>query len=212
MMKPYVIVPYRNREDHLPVLLKALPVYLNVIVVEQEQGKPFNRAKLLNIGSVIAFRENATHVITHDVDMIPNDKTRYVLGEAVHLATSASQFNNKMPYDRYFGGVTVFSSKTFYVVNGYSNEYWGWGAEDDDMLKRCELAGIEVKREYNNPFKSLKHVHALESKEEAERMKQNGRRYHAWYDTSKDGINNLEYSVLSDEVVDFRVRKVTVSI
>ena len=26
----------------------------------------------------------------------------------------------------------------YYKVNGYSNEYWGWGYEDDDLLFRCK--------------------------------------------------------------------------
>ena len=26
----------------------------------------------------------------------------------------------------------------YYKVNGYSNKYWGWGYEDDDLLFRCK--------------------------------------------------------------------------
>lgn len=77
-MNPYVIVPYRNREEHLPIFLKAIRKKLPdapILIIEQVEGKPFNRAKLLNIGGVVAFQSGATHIITHDVDMIPIEST-----------------------------------------------------------------------------------------------------------------------------------------
>ena len=33
--------------------------------------------------------------------------------------------------------VTLFPILDYYKVNGYSNEYWGWGYEDDDLMYRC---------------------------------------------------------------------------
>ena len=41
-------------------------------------------------------------------------------------------------FDGYFGGVTLFPIMDYYKVNGYSNDYWGWGYEDDDILFRCK--------------------------------------------------------------------------
>jgi len=39
----------------------------------------------------------------------------------VLLATSVQQFNYKMPYDDYFGGVTAISLEHYLAVNGYPN-------------------------------------------------------------------------------------------
>ena len=44
--------------------------------------------------------------------------------------------SNREIFDTYFGGVTLFPIDLFKKVNGYSNEYWGWGFEDDDLLMR----------------------------------------------------------------------------
>ncbi len=36
----------------------------------------------------------------------------------------------------------MFPSSTFKRVNGYSNEYWGWGFEDDDLLLRLTESNV----------------------------------------------------------------------
>ena len=44
----------------------------------------------------------------------------------------------------YFGGVSILSSSDFIRINGFSNEYWGWGAEDDDLYRRLGLHQMTV--------------------------------------------------------------------
>ena len=41
-----------------------------------------------------------------------------------------------MPYQDIFGGATAFTGPHFRLVNGFSNQYYGWGGEDDDIFKR----------------------------------------------------------------------------
>ena len=44
--------------------------------------------------------------------------------------------------------MTLFPINDFLKVNGYSNNYWGWGYEDDDLLFRCKenLIDFNVKQ------------------------------------------------------------------
>ena len=41
-----------------------------------------------------------------------------------------------MPWLGITGGVMAFTQSQYEAVNGFSNEYWGWGCEDDDMFVR----------------------------------------------------------------------------
>lgn len=45
-------------------------------------------------------------------------------------------FTFRLRYKGYFGGVTALSRDQFFKVNGFSNAYWGWGGEDDDLRIR----------------------------------------------------------------------------
>ena len=45
----------------------------------------------------------------------------------------------------------------FKQINGFDNEYWGWGAEDDDLGFRCTSNNIQIKRKMGNIFFSTPH-------------------------------------------------------
>lgn len=147
MHKLGVIVPYRNRAEHLEEFLPALQTYLTrkgieyfIYIVEQDDGKAFNRGALCNIGFKAARQNRCDYVIFHDVDMIPMNVDYSFSNKPIHLAS------DDLPFESYFGGVTLFPSKTFININGFSNNYWGWGYEDDDLLYRCILNKVPLEK------------------------------------------------------------------
>lgn len=162
MHKLGVIVPYRDREEHLKVFVPHLCEYLTnsgigfeIIVVEQGDSKPFNRGSLLNLGFLKAEKLGCDYVVFHDVDMLPRNvdysysSVPLELVKKVVLDTdrrfSVGTGDHIEP--NYFGGVTLFPVKAFEKINGYSNMYRGWGFEDDDLFRRCLERGIYVKEE-----------------------------------------------------------------
>ena len=39
----------------------------------------------------------------------------------------------RLPYKTYVGGVVSLKEATYMNINGFSNLYFGWGGEDDDL-------------------------------------------------------------------------------
>ena len=170
MKKLCIVVPYRNREHHLKEFLPHIEMVLelqaidyHILIVEQSEKKAFNRGKLLNVGFDHDSRhdEKTNYFCFHDVDMLPIESDYTFCPVPTHLAAKAQQFGWKLPYNTYFGGVTLFDRESFEKVNGYANEYWGWGAEDDDMFNRCTYKKIQISRK-NCTFRSLHHERIID--------------------------------------------------
>lgn len=145
-----IIVPYRDREDHLkqfiPHMNKYLPDAKIVIVEQSDDGRPFNRGKLINCGFIESEKPN---FVAHDVDMLPINVSYEWLIQVTQLSVSEIQ-----PVD-YLGGVTMFSAKTFQDVGGYHNDYFH-RAEDNEMMFRLKYWGVFVSRRFGT-FHQLPH-------------------------------------------------------
>ena len=140
-----IIVPYRDRYNHLISFKSSISSYLKsknidfeLIIVEQDDAKLFNRGKLLNIGFKQAIKLKCDYVVFHDVDMLPIEVDYSYSDTPLLLATQRASF------DEFFSSVILFPIEHFEKINGYSNEYWGWGFEDDDLLFRCKVNNIPL--------------------------------------------------------------------
>lgn len=211
-----LIVPYRDRETHLVQFIPYMHQFLNphipyrLFIVEQTLEKPFNRGKLLNIGFKLA-KNLCDYVCFHDVDMLPTQGDYSYVSQPTHLATHVEQFDFKMPYAHYFGGVTLFNLHDFDLINGYNNDYFGWGLEDDDLRLRCFMHGLSIESR-EGIFLSLPHEHA---KEEDPNTQQNRRRFEKFYEGDAamlaNGLGSLQYEEIKRVENDDFI-KVTVSL
>ena len=189
-----IIVPYRGRPTHLEKFLDIIQskagVPFTVMVVEQAGTGLFNRGKMCNIGFDIT-KGLADYFCFHDVDMIPADVDYSAPDCVMHLATKASQFLYKMPGENYFGGVNLFTRADFETVNGFSNEYLGWGCEDDDLRNRVLLNKLKIGSR-DCVFECMSH----KSVRDEESYKKNFDKLCVKYDYSADGLSSLRYKVL----------------
>lgn len=158
-----IIVPYRDRKEHLKKFVPHINKFLKnkvsfkIFIIEQDNEEKFNRGALKNIGFL--FSENEfDYFCFHDIDHLPvSEACDYSPTKSVaKLATYVSQFNfTKRPVHE-LAGVVLFDKSTFKEVNGFSNDYWGWGIEDDDLGLRCIKKNILIESREGRYF-SLPH-------------------------------------------------------
>eukprot|EP00095_Tigriopus_kingsejongensis_P011727 maker-scaffold213_size254208-snap-gene-1.27 protein:Tk11727 transcript:maker-scaffold213_size254208-snap-gene-1.27-mRNA-1 annotation:"beta- -n-acetylgalactosaminyltransferase bre-4" len=194
-----IIVPYRAREDHLRTFLLNIHAFLKkqqldygVFVIEQYGDGPFNRAMLLNVGAAEALKQyDYQCFVFHDVDLLPeDDRNLYTCPvQPRHMSVAINSFLYRLPYDDIFGGVSAMKVEHFREVNGFSNMFWGWGGEDDDISNRLRQKKLYISRYPANiaRYKMLRH-----SKDKA-----NPERFKFLYSgakrMAKDGYNSLKY-------------------
>ncbi|VDP03807.1 unnamed protein product [Soboliphyme baturini] len=208
-----IIVPYRDRESHLRTFLYNIIPFLEnqeasytIFIVEQIANQTFNKGLLTNVGFLYAERsaEKFSCFIFHDVDLLPeDDRNIYRCGKQPrHFAAGINKFNYKLPYEGYVGGVIGLTGYQYRKVNGYSNAYWGWGGEDDDINYRIGRAGFTVSR-YRDPvcrYTMIKHEADLGNEV-------NPCRYKLLEDWRKrmytDGVNSAVYKLVLVEKLAF---------
>jgi len=162
MKRLAVILPYseqhiENFVNHFEATVKG---DYKLCFMKQKSNRPLNKGKLFNIGYSL-HKDNFDYFCFHDSDLIPiSDECDYSYEEKpISLVGMRNkiQFGDQekvqnfddytLPYEEYFGGATLFSKEHFQEVNGYSNEYWGVGYEDYDLLLRCVVKELSVIKE-----------------------------------------------------------------
>lgn len=95
----------------------------------------------------------------------------------------------------HFGGVTAFSSNDFQRINGFSNVYWGWGGEDDDLYQRIIFHNLTATRSFDEKnsqvhlmrYRSLYHRQAKPNPQSKSLIEESRKRFFS------DGLINLIY-------------------
>ena len=201
--KIVVIIPFRDRHEHLSVLLHHLHPKLQgqqlnytIIVVEQNEPEIFNKASLMNVGFKYAMEEHQPDcVIFHDVDMIPEDGRHFYTcrDNPLHLGAHHTRHKYRVIYSYIFGGVTSFRPAVFQKINGFSNRFFGWGGEDDDMSARVRENKFRILRE---PRAMSGYTALVHPRDKGNVQKDRGAVVKkAFYDrdTRYDGLNSLRF-------------------
>lgn len=183
--KPIIIIPYRDRQVHLDCLLSQLQRYfahLPICVVEQADRGTWNKGLLFN-AAVTELGQECGYFILHDVDFIPDPSVNYAPTDIpCLLSTECSQFNYTHLYPTFFGGVVGIPSDAYYLINGFSNKFKGYGGEDDLLYNSFIQKGIQPIKCNGNRFENFVHP------------KPDIRPGTAFYNTS-DYQNNLKLAV-----------------
>jgi hypothetical protein len=206
-----VVIPYRDREAHLRELMPVLQEQLQeqrlnyrILVVEQESGSKFNRGRLLNAG--IHYAADVTdYYCLHDVDAVPIVANYACPSQPLRLVNKIVGLQGKSRHnDYYFSGAVSIRKDQVQAANGFSNEYWGWGKEDDDFFFRLLLTELLCYYDLEGTYRDLPNP-----------AHQQVQRRHPWapahlrrnrqrrslllrglLDPAQDGLNTLRYEIV----------------
>ncbi|XP_030835395.1 beta-1,4-galactosyltransferase 5-like [Strongylocentrotus purpuratus] len=199
--KVAILIPFRNRFQHLPIILQYLTPMLqkqllefSFFIVEQANQELFNRAMLMNVGFLesLNFTDYDCFVI-HDVDHVPIDERNYYGCSSMprHFISGSDRWNYKLPYKDFFGAVTGLTKANIRSINGFPNVYWGWGGEDDEIYRRVMDAHLKITRDKGDitQYNVIKHHHksAPAAKDRLALLSTYKRR------NGMDGLSNIVY-------------------
>ena len=57
-----------------------------------------------------------------------------------------NEFRYNLPYPEMTGGALSIRSDQFAAINGFSNQFYGWGGEDDEFHRRLARRGLHPLR------------------------------------------------------------------
>jgi len=188
MHKFSVVIPFRDRHDHIKVLVPYLREYaktnsldMEIIVVEQNDDLPLRRGALRNEGVRIASNDI---IVLHDVDYLPDlDVPYWIEGtdvyrpvrrvEFVEMDGSSRQEENvpagyrqfkEHTDNNFFGGVLCITKNAFLKINGYNPLFEGWGLEDDEFRERIRRNKLRVTSGMGS-FRALPHPDSYKNDE-----------------------------------------------
>lgn len=214
---PTIIVPFREqleqkRGEQLQKFINHMKRWHSnwpIIIIEQSQGKKFNRGALLNIGTRYAEKLGSKYVIYHDVDLIPLSSIvpYYTAFPEIPIHVGAI-YKDKYSGDGFIGQALSISIKDSKKINGFPNNFWGWGGEDDAMRNRIKKHKLKILRPtITSGYKVLEHKDT--------RLIPDAKNMTKWEDLSSDngksGLSNIQWKLL-DKTEDSNILKFTVEI
>lgn len=105
-----------------------------------------------------------------------------------HLSQAIDKFDYALPYNYLVGGVLAIRPEQFRLTNGYSNLYWGWGAEDDDFYFRIINKDLAIERSISlyARYKMIRHEHQKVNEKRFELLNNVASKF------MSDGLNSLK--------------------
>lgn len=227
------LIPYRKREKHLKYFLeKTLPLLkkhldnIKIVIIEQVNDKLFNRGLLLNIG----FKENLNYedalFFTHDVDVNPTEQTiiTYYKDNIPDVNTIKGIYTSRF---NTLGGVICFKKEPFLKINGFPNNFWGWGTEDKVLQNRAEFYKINTPKNILDKSALAKTSFLIFEDEHSRKKSPNSVsnhiiEYNHYYKMNEQqkinrnnelgGINNMTYNIIDKSILDHDIELLKVNI
>ncbi|XP_050675072.1 beta-1,4-galactosyltransferase 7 [Leptidea sinapis] len=210
LKKLAILVPFRDRFEellefvpHMFNFLQNQGILFDIFVIQQKDLNRFNRASLINVGFIFT-RDKYDYIAMHDVDLLPiNENLKYIYPRLGPMHISSPKTHPKYHYDTFIGGILLITKEHFELVKGMSNNYWGWGLEDDEFYVRLKDAGLKVFRPENITTgieNTFRHMHDKTYRKRDQRRCYNQREVTRHRDRIT-GVHDVKYSIYSTNSV-----------
>ena len=177
------------------------------VIQQSDDNRKFNRGALLNIGFRDAEKDGCNIFIFHDVDLLPSEELKeYYINppesKPVHIAGVWDRYNKNTDY---FGGIVVFNEDMFNKINGYPNNFWGWGGEDQAIKYRYKQTKANIVKPTEpvidlEEFESVLDKTKFLKQNKMLEMRKNEKLENDKSNWKQNGLNNIEdtYTILSE--------------
>jgi hypothetical protein len=206
----------------------------DIFIIEQSPKYEFNIGKLKNVGFDIAmkhssninnnpkstYKVNYNYFIFTDIDAIPDKQLFPYYLKKINgfssLAIEGTRYFSRKDLKKniqFFGMTCGMNKETFVHINGYPNNFWGWGGEDDSLGIRLQQTntpffipqkGSVIDTETNDKDEQIStkdKVAYLKAKNLKETIK-NEKTMNEINIWKINGINNLKYKLLKTTLTD----------
>lgn len=173
-------------------------IFHDVDLLTENDSNIYDCTKIKKAAKIMeGIPRNVVHFATK-VDKFGYKQQEYYRPDIAVSSRNNTLTNIPLKYKKYalYGGVTGMTPKQYNYLNGYSNQYWGWGCEDEDMAIRIENANMSIIETANGRFTMIKH----------ERDTGNGNNWERFYllkDAAerhyRDGLSDLKFKLIHME-------------
>ena len=220
--KVNIIVPMldHSNENFIPRLTKFLEkqnVKFKISFMKQRSPDVINIGALLNAG-FLETPDDCDYVCFHTIDHTPMISNYRYSDELTFLSKlkESNNFRNQtcecqygyfctcgLISDQVDTSVFKCTKKAFQLVNGFSNQYRGWGCHDQDFIKRLSFHAINYTM-YRGIYKSEPHSdsHMYAGNPY---YQENLETLIKYKDHISDGLSTVKYTIIKREKLDERI-------
>ncbi|CAK5091557.1 unnamed protein product [Meloidogyne enterolobii] len=121
-------------------------------------------------------------------------------GQLFHITAGKYHPIKRYDYKSYIGGVLLITLNDFIKINGMSNNFWGWGLEDDEFFQRLREAGLSkniTRPDGLNTSRSNTFLHIHNKSDKRDYVQTDYKKKRRRGRDRLSGLSNLNYTLIS---------------
>ena len=212
----FFIVPFRctdqpERIYQLQIFVHTMQSFfpeIRILIMDQNDQGPFNRGFLLNAGAKISHAEDDDVLCFHNLTSLPSPDCLRCYTHPLPPKT-VRHLREKGSHDK-LGNIIFMRYIDFVNINGYPNDFFGCGGEDEELHIRILRAGLRLER-IEGTLLSLKQIHPPSPKSAKNYTKWERLDWHKQH-PGQQGLSSLCDDICSLKCSDHNARRYSVKI